>query len=154
MYKTYVQIAYGYGDFGHDLVLDTAAELHANLLLVEHLHAVQIHGELADLGKAPHDVLERTGEDVDAAHDQHVIDAADHAALAAQVGAAAAARLAIEPHAVPGPVPDERHADATEVRHDELTLIGRLARRRVDHLADELTLVDVQAALYLALVAP
>ena len=43
--------------------------------------AIDVHRELTDLVEAAHDVLDGAGKHVDAAHDHHVVDATDHAAL-------------------------------------------------------------------------
>jgi hypothetical protein len=49
---------------------------------------------------------------------------------------------------------DDWHPDAPQVGDHQLSPVGVLPGRRVDHLADELALVQVDASLRLALEAP
>ena len=58
-----------------------------------------------------------------------------------------------QPHAVARPVSDGGRADPPEICQDELAFTRRSGRHRVDHLGDELRLVDVEPAPLDALVA-
>ncbi len=130
------------------------AHLDADLHLVQLLAPVHVDGKLADLGEAAHDVLDGAREDVDAAHDHHVVDPPDHPAGEAQEAAPALAGLGGDPHPVAAAVAQERHPRPPQVGQHQLALPRRRPRLGVDHLADELALVHVQARLRLALEPP
>src|SRR5439155_1932027 len=129
------------------------ADFHEDAGLVQLARAEDLDLELLDGREAPHDVLDSGRKDVHAAQDQHVVEAAEDAALEPPERPAARAGAVGEAHAVAGAVADHRRAEAPEVRQHQLALAYRRARRRIQHLGDELRLVDVQAGLRRALVA-
>src|SRR5260221_13874363 len=96
---------------------------------------------------AANDVLECAGEHVDAAHDEHVVGAAQYTSLEPQRGATTGAAVFGGHHAIAGSVAKQWHAPAAEIREHELTRRAGwhgLESLWVDHFGDELDLVDVQ----------
>ena len=101
------------------------------------------------------DLAQRGREQIDAAHDQHVVGAADaaHARRSAPAGAAAEA----EPHVIAGAEAQQRRRAVDEMRQDELAFGAvahrdRRAARRVDQLEmDEAAAGKMHAGLGLAL---
>ena len=115
---------------------------------------MDVHGEFGDCGELTHDVFDGAGIDDHAADEQGVVEAADDAALEPLEGAAASTGRAIEGDAVAGAVADNRHPRAAEIGDDQLALVGGGAALRIDDLADELALVEVQARLFAAVETP
>ena len=106
-------------------------------------------------GERAHDLAHRGREDVDPAHDQHVVGAPE--AADARAGAAARARRRAHVDVVPGPEPEQRRGAVPEMGEDELARgpVGQLdrgARVRVDQLrVHEAAGAEVHAVLLLAL---
>ena len=106
----------------------------------------------AERGIVEHDGLDLAREDVDAADDQHVVDAAAEA-RDPPMRAPARARPVDEARDVAGPVAQDGKRLLRQRRQDELAaLSGRdgSARLRIDDLGEEVVVEDVQRALRLA----
>ena len=98
--------------------------------------------------------LDGRGIDVDAPDDEHVVGARVHLAVPREDPPARAGPVA-EAGQVAGAVADHRQRLLGERGEDQLALLAvghRLAGRRVDHLDQEVVLVDVQAVLVPAFV--
>src|SRR5262249_28147987 len=97
--------------------LDATGTVSAVLHFHTNTHAVELAiAEYFDLElldrKATDNGLDRRGEDVDPADDQHVVEPPEDAALQTHERAAARARSARPPRAVPRAIADERRAQA------------------------------------------
>src|SRR3954471_3089433 len=110
----------------------------------------------ADVGRErAHHLAHGGGEDVDAAHDQHVVGAAD--AADARAGTAARARARPDPHVVARTEAQQRRRTVLEVGQHELALGAvvhgdRVAGARIDQLGvDEPARAEVHPVLVLAL---
>src|SRR3972149_8860797 len=92
--------------------------------------------ELLDLRKLSHNIFNCAREDVDAAHDDHIISPAQDTAPQEHKRAPAGAGLETRFDQIAGAVADHRTAVAAEIGHDELApfaLLGRPAPFRIDH---------------------
>ena len=79
---------------------------------------MDIDGEFAHGGKAPHHIFDGAGVDDHPADQQRVIDAADNPAREPVEAAAAGAGPAVEGHPVAGAIADHWHPGAAEVGDD------------------------------------
>ena len=114
------------------------------------------HPVFHDLGEAVDDLLHGAGKDIDAAHDHHVVDAAQHAALE-EHEAVVARRIPGRSHEVTRAIANHGAAESSERGQDELGqfAIGRrLAGFDRQELRQELAFDDVQSLSVRRGVAP
>jgi hypothetical protein len=131
------------------ILLKDDTQVYKQFVENESLHLVHRDAELVDFAELADDVLHGGGEDIDTAHRDHVVGAAEDAALEAQEAAAAAAAVEVGPDQVAGAVADYREAPAPEVGQHQFAALARgdrLAALRVDHLRDVLALDQMRAS--------
>ncbi len=154
----------GHADQRFDVVAHLCALLSGELLAARrvgsrlHFHRQGIERSLAreyqlvvrgETGKIDEDGLDLRGIDVDAADDQHVVVTSGHA-HEPHVGAAACARLVVEPGDVPRAIAHERQRVLRQRGDHQLAGLAdrhRLERVRIDDLEQEMILPAVQARL-------
>ena len=147
-------MADGAGEALADRFALAAVQLQAQLQFVESLPSVHVDGKLDDLREPTHDIFNGTGVEDNAAYDQRVVNAPDHSASQSMKGAAAGTGCAFDVDLIAGAVANDRHAAAAQVCNDQFALVGRFSAVGIDHLKDELILIEVQARLMFALKSP
>ena len=103
-------------------VVDAGLRFDLEFYLCQRAGAGDLAPEFRDFREPPDDGLDRGGEHVVPADDEHVVDPAQNTALQPREPPPAGAPAARHPHAVPGAVTDQRAAPAAEVRQDQLAL--------------------------------
>src|SRR6266849_10346646 len=139
--------------FPHPRHAGDVVELDQDADRVELTGSEELDLELFDRGEPPHDSLDGGREHVDASDDEHVVEPAENAAREPPERTTTRAGPLGQTHVIAGPVPDDRRAYPPEVRQDQLAVRRRRRRYGINHLRDELRLVDVQTGLLGALVA-